>query len=97
MVGPIGRSSLVELIRASSDQIRRAAQVIAQISADVGLPAGQDSGSALPVSAATSEAIVDSMVTIMIAQRSAAAAMRVERTLAAMDEEVLSSPPHRDS
>ena len=97
MVGPIGRSSPVELIRASSDQIRRAAQVIAQISADVGLRAGQDSGSALPVSAATSEAIADSMVTIMIAQRSAAAAMRVERTLAAMDEEVLSLPPHSDS
>jgi hypothetical protein len=97
VVGPVGRSSPVELIRASSDQVRRAAQVIAQISADVGFPAGQDSGPLLPASAATSEAIAHSLVTIMIAQRSAAAAVRVERTLAAMDDEVLGLPVHCDS
>ena len=94
MVGPIGRSSPVELIRASSDQVRRAAAVIAQISEDIGQPIDPEAAAVMPVPAGTTEALAKAMTTIMIAQRSAAAAVRVERTLVAMDEEVMDLGAH---
>jgi len=97
LVGPIGRSSPVELIRASSDQVRRAAAVIAQISEDIGPSSGAETGQVAPAAASTSEALASSMVTIMIAQRLVAAAVRVERTIVAMDEEVLNLVAHPDA
>ncbi|MEO8451259.1 MAG: hypothetical protein ABI647_15790 [Gemmatimonadota bacterium] len=94
MVGPVGRSSPVELIRASSDQVRRAAAVIAQISEDIGPSSGSEAGQVAPASGSSSEDLASSMVTIMIAQRLVAAAVRVERTIIAMDEEVVNMVAH---
>jgi hypothetical protein len=87
MITPVPRTSAIELIRASSDQVRRAAEIVGEIASEAAAAESTLDRSPPPPPAAA-EALSRSMTTIMMAQRSFAAALRVEQSLQEVQDEL---------